>query len=60
MSDHHRFNFHIGCEHALAAIRKQYWIPSCHGLIRSVLNECFHCKKMFAKPENPLMSDLPD
>ena len=21
--------------------------------------ECFHCKKMFAKPQNPLISDLP-
>ena len=22
------------------------------------LNECFYCKKMFGKPQNPLMSDL--
>ena len=26
VSDHHRFNFHIGREHTLAAIRKYYWI----------------------------------
>ena len=50
VSDHHRFNFYIGCEHTIAAIRKHYWIPSCRGLIRTVLNKCF---------QNPLMSDLP-
>ena len=59
VSDHDHFNFHIGRKHTHAVIRKQYWIPSCRGLIRTVLNECLHCKKMSAKPRNPLTSDLP-
>ena len=28
-------------------------------MVRTILNECFHCKKMFAKPQNRLMPDLP-
>ena len=58
VSDHHQFNIQIGREHTLAAIRKHYCIPSSRGFNQMVLNECFYCKKMFAKPQNPLMSDL--
>ena len=38
-------NLHTGREQTLCLIRSFYWIPSCCGLIKTVLRECLYCKR---------------
>ena len=44
ITDIHQRNLHTGREQTLCLIRNFYWIPSCRGLIRTVLRECLYCK----------------
>ena len=57
--DTHRHNFHIGREQTLCIFRNIYWIPSCRGLIRKILNEYLYCKRERIKAKTKFMSDLP-
>ena len=49
----HQRNLHTGRKHALCLICNVYWIPSCCGLIRTVLKECLYCKR-----DRPLWSNV--
>ena len=43
----------------LQKLRKDFWIPQEHVLVRSVLNRCLTCKKLNAKPMTQQMVPLP-
>ena len=57
--DIHQRNLHTGREQTLCLIRNVYWIPSCRGLIRTVLKECLYCKRYTVKAKPTYMADLP-
>ena len=54
----HEDNLHVGGEHTIVIIRQQYWILSCRGMIRRILDNCVKCKKERATQESPFMGDL--
>ena len=57
--DTHQHNFHIGREQTLCLLQNIYWIPSCRGLIRKILNECLYCTQERINAKTTYMSDLP-
>ena len=50
---------HSGKEHVLAEIRQKYWIISARRAVKSVLNQCFSCKRIRGKQYTQKMADLP-
>ena len=46
----HESNFHCGREQTLSILRNKYWIPNVRGLIRKIITDCLHCRKVSATP----------
>lgn len=59
VQDLQKKHFHIGREHTLALVRRQFWIPRGKSFIRKIVNDCRHCKRGREKPEIPVMASLP-
>ncbi|XP_057380643.1 uncharacterized protein LOC130703040 [Daphnia carinata] len=57
--DHHFRNMHVKTERFLTDLRSRYWILSGRKVVKSVLNNCWPCKRTSAKPSPPLMASLP-
>ncbi|XP_045032068.1 uncharacterized protein LOC123474202 [Daphnia magna] len=57
--DHHVKNLRVKAETLLASIRSRYWILSGRKAIKSVVNNCWPCKRRSSKPMPPLMASLP-
>ena len=58
--DHyHRSLYHIGHETLLSVLRQKYWIPQIRLAIKSCRDKCQHCKVNRAKPEPPMMGQIP-
>jgi hypothetical protein len=55
----HRDNMHVGREHVLALLRKNYWIVKPRRAVDSVLSRCMVCRKRRATPCIQKMADLP-
>ena len=56
----HRRAFHAGTEHTLNELRQIYWIPKARSAVKSYLHSCAVCKRRRARPQPPLMADLPE
>ena len=52
-------NLHTDRKQTLCLIRNFYWIPSCRGLIRTVLRECSYRKRCTMKGKTTYVVDLP-
>ena len=50
---------HLGTEWILSHLRRKYWITRARVLIKSVSRDCVICRKLFAKPLDQKMADLP-
>ena len=59
VQDLHKKHFHVRREHVLALVHQQFWIPRGKWFIRTIVNDCLHCKRRRAKPEIPVMASLP-
>ncbi|XP_057371747.1 uncharacterized protein LOC130692630 [Daphnia carinata] len=57
--DYHVRNIHVKTERLLTDLRSRYWILSGRKVVKSVLNNCWPCKRTSAKPSPPLMASLP-
>ena len=57
---YHHLSWHLGLEHTLSLIRQRYWIISARSTVRSILNECFSCRKRQAPTAQQKMADLPE
>ncbi|KAJ8046967.1 hypothetical protein HOLleu_05825 [Holothuria leucospilota] len=55
----HEESGHAGREHVLALLREHYWVIDARQVSRSVLSQCFVCKRMSAAPVKQKMADLP-
>ena len=51
---------HSGREQTLPPVREKFWIPACWGLIKQVINSCPLFKFRSAKPQQSIMSNLPN
>ena len=50
---------HAGREQTLAESREKVWIVKGRGLLKKVIKDCLHCKRLRTKPIPPIMGDLP-
>ncbi|XP_075157671.1 uncharacterized protein LOC142230939 [Haematobia irritans] len=50
---------HQNQESICAAVRTKFWVPSLRQMVRSVKRNCMVCKIRNARPQNPLMGQLP-
>uniref|UniRef100_A0A5S6Q179 Integrase catalytic domain-containing protein n=1 Tax=Trichuris muris TaxID=70415 RepID=A0A5S6Q179_TRIMR len=57
--DRHLQLMHARVERILTDLRSEFWILSGRRAIRTILKGCLYCKKLAAKPCEPLMGDLP-
>ena len=57
---YHHISGHSGLEYTLALIRQRYWIINARSTVRSVLNECFSCRKRQAPTSQQKMANLPE
>lgn len=55
----HLQTLHSGPRTTQAAITRQYWIVSLRTLLRSRIHRCLTCHRFRARPQQPLMADLP-
>ena len=50
---------HQGTEWTLSLLREKFWISRARGIIRRIKKNCVTCKKLYSKPSNQQMADLP-
>ena len=50
---------HQSREHILAKLREKYWVIAGSSAVRSVIKDCFICKKVQSVPQNQLMTNIP-
>ena len=60
MSHYHKLTLHSGRKQTLASVREKFWRPACRGLIKHVMNSCLLCRFRSAKPQKPIMFNLPN
>ncbi|GFR19505.1 integrase catalytic domain-containing protein [Trichonephila clavata] len=56
--EHERIG-HCGVSATLTQLRKNYWIPKGHQLVKTIIRICLICKKYNAKPADQLSGQLP-
>ena len=56
----HESNFHRGREQTLIILRNKYWIQNVRILMRKVITNYLHCRKVSATPNLPFMADIPE
>ena len=56
---HHLKSGHSGLEHVLSLIREKFWILKARTAVKSVLVDCFDCKRRQAPLGEQKMADLP-
>ncbi|GFQ93465.1 integrase catalytic domain-containing protein [Trichonephila clavata] len=56
--EHERIG-HCGSSETLTQLRKNYWIPKGHQLVKTMIRICLICKKYNAKPADQLSGQLP-
>ena len=57
--DLHLKNLHSGRKHILSLSRDKFWITKGKKLAKSIIQNCFICKRQNAKPKAPMMPNLP-
>ena len=55
----HDSNGHVGAKHILSLLNQRYWLTPGISSIRTVLNDCFLCRKRNAQPCLQKMASLP-
>ena len=50
---------HHGVATTVSKIRKRFWIPKIHNMIKSIRYNCVTCKKLDNKPNQQIMGQLP-
>jgi transposase InsO family protein len=50
---------HCGVEWVTSEIRRKYWITKIRVVVKSVIRNCFMCKRLFGRPGDQKMSNLP-
>ncbi|XP_059350125.1 uncharacterized protein LOC130704359 [Daphnia carinata] len=56
--DYHVRNMHVKTERLLTDLRSRFWILSGRKVVKSIINNCWPCKRTSMKPSPPLMASL--
>ena len=59
ISDIHYKNAYIRKKQTLCLLRNKYCIPAFGGVIRNILSNCFHCKRVNLTPKVQVMANIP-
>ncbi|XP_055615272.1 uncharacterized protein LOC129761561 [Toxorhynchites rutilus septentrionalis] len=59
ITDYHERYRHLNHQTALNGIRQKYYIPQLRSEYNRARRNCQYCKINFAKPQTPIMGDLP-
>ncbi|KAJ8027040.1 hypothetical protein HOLleu_32065 [Holothuria leucospilota] len=59
IKDIHERSGHSGKEYVLALLREKFWVLGARIVVRQVIRECFHCKRLNKPPVEQKMADLP-
>ena len=57
---YHLISGHSGLEYTLSFTRQKYWIINGRSTVRSILNECFSCRKRQAPTAEQKMANVPE
>ncbi|CAH8428700.1 unnamed protein product [Schistosoma turkestanicum] len=57
---YHEANGHMGVNFLISTISERYWIIKAVKTIKSVLNNCYKCRKWFSQPCQQAMAPLPE
>jgi len=52
-------HLHVGREHMLALVCQTFWTSQGTSFLRKIINDCLHCSRRRAKPNEPMMGSLP-
>ena len=52
-------NFHCGRKQTISIIRNKYSIANLKGLIKKVITDCLHYRRVSTTPSQPIMADIP-
>lgn len=50
---------HSGAEWCISLVREKFWILKCRRIFRQIIKNCVTCKRLFGKPAQQVMADLP-
>ena len=50
---------HSGVEWVVSLIRRKFWITRVRVIVKSIISDCFACRKMFSAPLTQKMANLP-
>ena len=50
---------HLGVEWLVSLIRRKFWVPGLRGTLRGMRSKCVICKRLYNKPMQQIMADLP-
>ena len=57
---YHHLSGHSGLEYTLSLIRQKYWIIDARSTVRSILSDCFSCRKRQSLTAQQKMANLPE
>ena len=57
--DIHERNVHVGTNHTLSVLRRDYYVLRGYSVVKSVVSDCVTCKKHHGKTMEQKMADLP-
>ena len=57
--DTHEQNGHVGPRHMLSYLREKIWVIAGIQVCKSIVSNCFDCKRQRTRPTTQMMSDLP-
>lgn len=55
----HQDRAHASVDQTLQEVRQQYWVPKGRITVQRFLRPCLFCKRLNARPIQPIMADLP-
>ena len=60
VSYYHKLSLHSDRKQALTSVKEKFLIPASRGLNKQVIYSCILCKFISVKPQDPIMSKLPN
>lgn len=52
-------NTHMGMDWVLSSVRNKFWIPHARNILRGIRRKCALCQRLYGKPMQQKMADLP-
>ena len=56
----HQANAHAGVNFVLSMLRRKFYVMTAYSMVRRIIRQCVECRKLFAKPQEQKMANLPE